>query len=309
MCIRDSLLYDEIGCAALPKKYLNSLKKAGVFVSPFNSARVIKTKLQINFRNHRKIIVADGVRGWAGGSNIGDEYRGLNKNFGAWRDTNLKITGPAVLGLQISFFEDWHWAKDEVLQLNWEPKPAEPGEKQVLILHSGPADKQDTAWLMFQHIINSAKKRFWIASPYFVPDDGIKAALQLAVLRGVDVRVLLPDRPDHILVYLSAFAIVGDMINSGVKIYRYQPGFMHQKVFIADDSYSGIGTANLDNRSFRLNFEVTTIIKDRGFNTDTAKMLEADFENSVKMKIEDIEKKPFLFKAAARAAYLLAPVQ
>ena len=307
--LRVFFLYDEIGSHDLPRSYIRQLSGAGVMIRPFHSTRGRLNRFQLNFRNHRKIVVADGRVGWVGGLNVGDEYMGRNRKFGPWRDTHMRLEGPAALGLQMAFLEDWHWAAGEVLDLSWEPQPDPEGDKHVLIVPSGPADAIETASLMFQHAIHSADEKIWIASPYFVPDEGVTAALQLAVLRGVDVRVLIPAKPDSLLVHLSSFAFLGKMIDSGVKIYRYEPGFLHQKVFLVDHYVAGVGTANLDNRSFRLNFEITSVVIDDDFASEIDKMLQADFARASQVTTEQVESKGFLFRLASRAAYLLAPVQ
>ncbi len=301
-------LYDEIGSAALPRTYTQELRAAGVGVSAFQSSRGTGNRFQINFRNHRKIVVVDGAVGWVGGHNVGDEYMGRDPRFGHWRDTHMRIAGTAVLGLQLSFLEDWHWAQDRILELSWDAKPAENGAA-VLILPSGPADRVETASLMFQHAIHSAAKRVWIASPYFVPDEAVTGALQLAALRGVDVRVLIPDKPDHLLVYYAAFAFARAMLENGIQLCRYGPGFLHQKTFLIDDRVSGIGTANLDNRSFRLNFEVTAITVDERFASKVEQMFVDDFSSATTMSVADLDALPWWKQAAARAAYLTAPVQ
>ncbi|MBN1559568.1 cardiolipin synthase [candidate division KSB1 bacterium] len=301
-------LYDQIGSNKLPGAYLDELRAAGVHISPFRSTRGILNRLQINFRNHRKIVVVDGQIGWLGGLNVGDEYLGRSA-FGPWRDTHIRIEGPAVLGLMFSFVEDWHWATGEQLELDWEKPVAHKDGHTVIIIPSGPADPYDTASLMIQQAIQAAKKRFWIASPYFVPDVGVIQALHLAALRGVDVRILIPDKPDHFLPYLSAFAFVGDMIKSGVNIYRYTAGFLHQKVFLVDANVSAVSTVNLDNRSFRLNFEITAIVFGPRFARQVEKMFKRDLENSRQMTIDDVRGKNILFKLACRASYLAAPVQ
>ena len=149
----------------------------------------------------------------------------------------------------------------------------------------------------------------WIASPYFVPDEGVTGALQLAALRGVDVRVLIPDKPDHLLVYYAAFAFARGMLENGIQLHRYGPGFLHQKTFLIDDLVSGIGTANLDNRSFRLNFEVTAITVDEGFASEVERMFVDDFNNATQMSVADLDTLQWWKRAAARAAYLTAPVQ
>jgi cardiolipin synthase A/B len=307
--VRVCLLYDEIGSHKLHRSYLKVLRAAGVEVRPFHSSRGRGNRFQLNFRNHRKIVVTDGQVGWVGGHNVGDEYLGKNRKIGPWRDTHIKLTGPSVLGLQMSFLEDWHWTSDEVLELSWTPVVSGAGDQEVLILPSGPADDMETASLMFQQTIHSAKERVWIASPYFVPDEGVCGALQLAVLRGVDVRVLIPNKPDHLLVYLSAFAFLGEMIDVGVKVFRYEPGFLHEKVCLVDDYASAVGTANLDNRSFRLNFEVTAIVLDHKFASEMEAMFLADFERSRYVTSEEITGRPWLKKLASRLAHLLAPVQ
>ncbi len=155
---------------------------------------------------------------------------------------------------------------------------------------------------------NSARNRSWIASPYFVPDEGIISALQLAGLRGVDVRILIPDEPDHKLVYLAAFSYFRQAGKSGVKFYRYTKGFMHQKAMLVDDSVSAIGTANFDNRSFRLNFEITAMITDDEFAREVKKMFVEDFANSRIMQPDELKEKPFWFRFLVRLARLTAPM-
>jgi cardiolipin synthase len=162
---------------------------------------------------------------------------------------------------------------------------------------------------MFQHAIHSAAERVWIASPYFIPDEGVTGALQLAALRGVDVRILIPDKPDHLLVYYSAFAFARDLLDSNIGIYRYGPGFLHAKTFLIDGNVSGVGTANLDNRSFRLNFEVTGIVVDGNFAAEVERMFLADFASAQKMTLADVDSRSVWFRGMARAAYLTAPIQ
>jgi len=247
--------------------------------------------------------------GWTGGLNVGVEYLGEDPRHGPWRDTHLMLSGPSVLGLQEAFWEDWHWATGRVIDLEWQPKVTCDECQNVVIVPSGPADGQETASLLTQHNINSAQRRLWITSPYFVPDQGVQDALHLAALRGVDVRVMMPERPDHLLIFLSAFSFLPGMIRAGVKIYRYQPGFLHQKVMLIDDHSATVGTVNLDNRSFRLNFEITAFIPDHGFAAEVEAMLENDFSQCRSVTLEELENRPLWRKLVSRAAYLLAPVQ
>jgi cardiolipin synthase len=302
-------LYDEIGSHALPADYLNELQNAGAKIHSFHSTRGPKNRFQLNFRNHRKIVVVDGETGWIGGHNVGDEYLGKNPKFGAWRDTHMKIIGPAVLQLQIAFIEDFHWATNELLDFSWEPKPSLKGNASVLILPSGPSDDLETASLMYQQAIHTAQKRIWIASPYFVPDESVLSALHLAALRGVEVKILIPDKADKKLVYYSAYAFVEELLVAGIQIYRYLPGFLHEKVFLVDDLVAGVGTANFDNRSFRLNFEITALVIDAVFITEVEQMFLHDFKQSKQMNIEGVRSKSLWFRILSRASYLSAPVQ
>jgi len=301
-------LYDEIGSYQLPDSWLQTLREAGVKVSRFHSTRGPGNRFQLNFRNHRKIVVADGEAGWVGGLNIGDEYLGRDEAFGPWRDTHLRIDGPAALALQSVFTEDWHWATDEILDLPWRPRaPPEEGVP-VLILPSGPADRFETASLMIQQAVHSADRRIWVSSPYFVPDEGVQGMLKLAALSGVDVRVLIPERTDSIFTHYAAYAFLGPLLDAGVRVYRYQEGFLHGKSFLVDESGAAVGTVNLDNRSFRLNFEVTALVMDDNFAAEVAVMFEDDFARSREMTIDDVIDRPFWHRVASRAAYLLAPV-
>ncbi len=179
----------------------------------------------------------------------------------------------------------------------------------MLVLASGPADELETAALMFTQAINAAKKRIWIASPYFVPDDAVIQAIQLAGLRGVDVRILIPDEADNLMVQLSAYSYLNEVKATGARFYRYEAGFLHQKTGLIDDNVALIGTANFDNRSFRLNFEVTAIIVDTDFAKEVEAMFEADFARSRLMQPGEYDAKPWWFRFAVRVSRLAAPVQ
>ena len=304
------ILYDEIGSHDLSESYRDDLRAVGVEIHPFNTRKGAGNRFQLNFRNHRKIVVVDGEMAWVGGHNVGDEYLGLDPKFGDWRDTHIKIEGPAAEALQISFVEDWFWTSNKQrLNLIWKPTPSKIGNMQINILPSSPADKLETATLMFLHAINTAKERLWITSPYFVPDDAIISALQLAGLRGVDVRILIPNKADHLLVYLAAYTYFEEASLTGVKFYRYLDGFLHQKVMLVDDNVATVGTANFDNRSFRLNFEITAIVIDNDFNTEVEKMLLNDFARSREISNSEWESKSYFFKLACRVARLTSPVQ
>lgn len=306
--VRVFFLYDEIGSSKLSRSYRKELREAGIEVSAFNTTQGRRNRFQLNFRNHRKIVVVDGSTAWIGGHNVGDEYLGRDPEFGHWRDTHVRMEGPAVIGAQLSFVEDWFWATGTSLELDWRPDPSATGDRKMLVIPTSPADARETASLMFIQAISSALERVWIASPYFVPDEGVLKALELADLRGVDVRILIPDEPDHMLVYLAAFTFVDELANTGIGFYRYTGGFLHQKVVLVDDHIAVVGTTNLDNRSLRLNFEVSALVVDPPFASQVAAMLEEDFAQSRKMRPGEFREQPFWFRFAAKAARLTAPI-
>jgi cardiolipin synthase len=301
-------LFDEIGSHKLPRRYLKAMEAAGIECRSFGINRHWWSRLQLNFRNHRKIVVSDGKTAFIGGLNVGDEYLGRDQRFGGWRDTHLKMRGPLVQAVQLVFLEDWFWAANQVPELRWDTRE-EDADQIAAIIPTGPADPADSWQLVVAEAANSARTKLWIASPYFVPDEGVLTALQAAAIRGVDVRVLLPERADHLLVWLSAFSYYEQSIPYGVKLFRYHKGFMHQKVMLIDTRLAAVGTANLDNRSFRLNFEITAFSTDGKFVDEVEAMLTTDFTHSREAKVEDFTRKPFLFRAAIRAARLLAPIQ
>jgi cardiolipin synthase A/B len=306
--VRVYVLYDEIGSYQLPRLYIRELADAGVVILPFRTSKGFRNRFQVNFRNHRKIVLIDGHVAYVGGLNVGDEYMGLDPEFGPWRDTQVEVRGPVVQAIQFAFLEDWYWATGEVPELDWTPLPAPIGHATSLCLASDPSDDLESCGLFFTHAINSARTRLWIATPYFVPDSALIYALQLAALRGVEVRIMLPQKPDHQLVYLAAFSYIAETELSGVKFYRYQPGFMHHKVLLVDDDLAAIGTANFDNRSIRLNFEMMLIFADREFNAAVSQMLEHDFANCHAATSADIADRPFWFHFAVRFARLMAPI-
>lgn len=306
--VRVYFLFDEIGSYKLPRHYLRQMRAAGIECCSFGINRFWWSRLQLNFRNHRKIVVADGKTAFIGGLNVGDEYLGRDQSFGGWRDTHLKMRGPTVQAVQLVFLEDWFWASNKVPDLHWDTRP-ESADQIAAIIPTGPADPLDSWQLVVAEAANTSRKRLWIATPYFVPDEGVLTALQTAAIRGVDVRILIPAKADQLLIWLSAFSYYEQSIPFGVKLYTYQNGFLHQKVMLIDGRLAAVGTANLDNRSFRLNFEITAFSADQKFVREVEAMLVKDFTHSREARVEEFTGKSFLFRAACRAARLLAPIQ
>ncbi len=302
------LLYDDIGSVFLSKQWVKELSAAGARIASFGSGNIRTRRFQINFRNHRKLLVCDGQVGFVGGINLADEYLGSAMDQEPWRDSHCRIEGPAVTGLQLAWLEDWNWASSIRPELDWTPMANPPGQDEVLILPTGPADTWETCSLFFLNCINNARSRIWIASPYFVPDFQVMNALQLAALRGVDVRILIPEKADSHLVRIAAYSYLVQACQTGIGIYRYQPGFMHQKVILVDDRYAAIGTANLDNRSMRLNFEITAINTSQTFIAEVEAMLTDDLANSRLMTESDYQDRSILFRLGCRAVRLLAPL-
>lgn len=309
--VRVYVLYDELGSKDLPRTYVDVLRNAGVRIFPFNTTQ--GNRFRLNFRNHRKIVVVDGNIAFVGGHNVGDEYLGKDPVLTPWRDTHVALQGPVVQCIQVPFVEDWNWATgstDDIIDaLDWEPKPAPNGTVAAACIPTGPADKLETGTLWFLQQINSAESRLWIVSPYFVPDEQLMSALQLAALRGVDVRIIIPKNPDHLHVYLSGISYLEEAESAGVKIYRYQSGFLHQKVVLIDQNVSCVGTANLDNRSMRLNFEVTALMVDEDFASKVEQMLLDDLDKCQLASSSEYSGRSLPYKFLVRASRLLAPVQ
>ncbi|MCC5909450.1 MAG: cardiolipin synthase [Clostridiaceae bacterium] len=303
------VIYDAVGCWKLKEGFLTPLKKAGVKIKPFLPVTLPFFGSRLNYRNHRKILVVDGSIGFVGGLNIGDEYLGKNKKMGFWRDTHLKIKGEATYLLQVIFLRDWYFvSKEELDEANYFPFLGSCGEQMIQITSSGPDSYWGSIHQAYFSAINSASKRVYITSPYLIPDESIAMALKTAALRGVDVRILLPGRPDHRTVFWASKSHFLELLEAGVRIYQYQNGFVHSKVFIVDDNFSSIGTANLDIRSFQLNFEVNAFI----YNEETSRRLKEifhiDLQNSSEVLLEEYKKRPFNHRFKESIARLFSPI-
>ena len=302
------LVYDAVGSSGLPASYRDALVAAGAHVVDPRRERGLSSRLRINYRNHRKCVIVDGERGFTGGLNVGDEYLGLDPRMGPWRDTFAALAGPIVAQLQLVFMEDWHYATGELIaeRLSWRPE-RHRDEMTALLVPTGPADPFDTGSMFFFSAIARAERRLWIASPYFVPDIDTLSALKHAALRGVDVRILVPDVIDHRMPWLAAFAYFDEVMQAGVQIWRYTEGFMHQKIVLADDDFAAVGTANLDNRSFRLNFEAMAVFFDPRAAQDLEEMLVADFARAFRLQ-RRLAEQPLRVRVGAPVSRLFAPI-
>ncbi|MCK9589109.1 MAG: cardiolipin synthase [Terrimicrobiaceae bacterium] len=301
------VMYDQVGSKKLPGSWCADLIRNGVRIQPFVTNRQFGRHFQINFRNHRKLLVVDGAVAFVGGLNAGDEYMGRSKKFGPWRDTHLRIEGPSVAGLQVSFLEDWNYATKSVP--NYRLRLTSAGKAVVFPVSSGPAEDWNACAAVYLSVIQDAKRRLWLASPYFVPSSPLLYAICHAALRGVDVRIILPQMADHLLPWLSSFTYYPKLLSAGVKVWRYQPGFMHQKVLLADEDFAIVGSINLDYRSFMLNFELSAAVQDRAFAADVENMFLADFDRSRPEDLRAFDVGSFLFRVKCRAAALMSPEQ
>jgi cardiolipin synthase len=303
------LLFDGVGSWNLSRSVIRILRDAGGKVAAFLPLSLIRRKFQINLRNHRKIAIVDGRIGYTGGANIGDEYLGKHPFFGGWRDSWIRIEGPAVASMQKVFLEDWDFATDEdVIGEAYFPLPTVQGDATVQIAWSGPDQELKTIREILFAGITRARKRIWLASPYFVPDAALLDVLCLAARSGVDVRLLLPYRPDKWIPFLAAKFYWQFVLPSGVKIYQYTAGFMHAKNLLIDDRWSSIGSANFDNRSLLLNFELNAFIESLAVAQELEAAFLHDFSRSIRLNPTEFEKRPFIGRIVENACRLFSPI-
>jgi cardiolipin synthase len=304
------VLYDFLGSIFLSKKYVRKLRSAGVKMYPyFNFLSLFKVHT-LNYRNHRKIAIIDGEIGYTGGMNMGREYIDGGRQFLCWRDTHLRIYGEAVLILQAVFTVDWYnTTEEDLFKPSYFPSfPQITPMVPIQISTSGPDSQWPSIKQLYFALIMSAKKRVYIESPYFIPDPSIYMALKTAALGGLDVRLVVAGVPDKRLPYWSAFTYFEDLLRAGVRIYQYKKGFMHAKVVAIDSEICSIGTANMDIRSFQLNYEMNTLIYDKAITEDVEAQFERDLRNAAVLTLEDYQNiRPFK-RLRNSLARLLAPL-
>ncbi len=304
------LLVDGMGGRKLSKKTKNRLINAGGKVAVFLPPFVPLLSIRINYRNHRKICIIDGREAYLGGFNIGNEYIGLSKKFGNWRDTHIKVKGSAVSSLQWRFYLDWKFASKEEIKVcqSYLHEQSPNSNVGIQIVSSGPDSKWPNIKDGYMKMISNAKHKIYIETPYFIPDDSILEALRIAGLSGLDVRVMLPNKPDHPFVYWASLSYIGELLDAGVKFYHYGNGFLHSKVIIVDEFISTVGTANIDIRSFKLNFEVNAFIYDDMVNLKLTEKFISDIENCKEITLEDYNKRSNIVKIKESISRLLSPV-
>lgn len=315
------LLYDEVGCIRLSNAYLNRLSESGVDVRAFNTRQGWTNRFQVNFRNHRKLIVIDGKRAFIGGMNVGDEYLGKAAWASRWRDTGVEVSGNITRKIQAVFAGDYYWAaRADLAEADWSCDSHDDATNSMdssgfsdvsglaAVCATGPADLRPRASMMFAAIMAAAKERLWISTPYLVPDDPLMLALTMAKMRGVDVRLLIPTVADQWAVYLAGFHYENQLAELGIPVYRFNEGMLHQKCILVDDSLVLVGSTNLDNRSLYLNFELMIAIRDREFIAGVVTMLEQDFANAQHSNALDLPSRPWFARAGTAVARLFSPI-
>ena len=310
--IKVHFLYDHIGSSNLPKKFFKEFREAGGHEAAFFPSRIPYLNIKINYRNHRKLVVIDGEIGYIGGFNIGDEYLGLNKHFGKWRDTHLRIQGEAVLQMQAQFMIDWNIASNLSLAYHSKYFPEQPMECSepigIQVVASGPDSEFQEIKNSYIKMIYSAKETVLLQTPYFVPDSSLLNALRTAALSGKDVHLMLPSKPDHFFVFWATQSYLGELLSCGVKVHLYKAGFLHAKTLVVDRKVASVGTANLDIRSFKLNFEMNAFI----YNKEVAARLESIFYEDVEVShlltLEEYENRPWFNRFKESISRLLSPI-
>lgn len=305
------LLFDSVGGRHVPKEKIKEMTSSGVKVAVFFESRFPFFNFKINYRNHRKIVVIDGNTAFIGGFNIGDEYLGLNKKIGYWRDTHLKITGDAVIDLQTRFFLDWgHASKEEDLIFlpKYFPDSNNSGAVGIQIISSGPDTPDQTIKSSYVKMINSAKESILIQTPYFIPDASVFESIKIAAMSGVDVKIMIPCKPDHPFVYWATYWYCGGLLKYGVKVYTYEYGFLHAKTIVIDKVVSSAGTANFDMRSFKLNFESNALIYDQKISGNLYDIFMEDLNYSMELTRELYLERGVIIRMKESICRLLAPL-
>ena len=304
-------IYDDYGCRGIRKNIVRQLREAGVEAYPFYKINMIFFANRLNYRNHRKIIVVDGVLGYVGGINVSDKYINTGEDKLFWRDTHLKIIGTSVLNLQFVFLTDWNFCANQKMVISNEyfPMESEPGHfgnHLVQIVSSGPDSKFPSIKYTLIQAIARAKHEICITTPYFIPDRSFLDAINIATLSGVKVKILLPGISDSFIVNTTTRSYFQDLLDVGVEIYVYNKGFVHAKTMVCDQKISIVGTANLDNRSFDLNFEINAIIYDEDIARELHGIFEKDLGYAKQIILKEWERRPLYIKLMERVLHLFS---
>lgn len=309
------ILFDSMGCRGrrgMSDADWKRLRSAGIQTAEFFPALLGKLQFRINYRNHRKIVIIDGRLGFIGGFNVGREYLGRNEKLGYWRDTHLCIEGSAVTSLAVRFVLDWNYAAKENLFLEDRlfeiPFYRRNGSNLVQIVSSGPDSGSPVIRDNYLKMIHMAKESIYIQTPYFIPDSDIRDALLIASKSGIDVRIMIPCKPDHPFVYWATYSYIGEMVEAGARCYTYDNGFLHSKCLCVDGLVSCVGTANMDIRSFSLNFEVNAVIYSADTTAELMDAFEEDILSSTLITKKKYEQREPIIRIKEQFCRLLSPV-
>jgi len=303
-------VFDDVGSWSLPKKYIRSLAEAGISIHPFLEVKFPMLTSKVNYRNHRKLIVVDGKVGFVGGMNIADRYIEGNEELGPWRDTMIKLRGEAVHSLQVIFLVDWYFVTGQIIsdRQKYFPEHVVTSYHPIQITSCGPDSDWASIMQAFFLAITKAKHHIYIASPYFVPNESILTALKTASLSGVDVRIMLPGKSDSTVVYWSSLSYVSELLDAGIKVYLYQNGFNHSKILMIDGSFSSVGSANMDIRSFEDNFEVAALIYDEQITNFLEKSFLADLSKGKEVVSDEWALRSRKYNLKESVARLFSPL-
>ena len=304
------VLYDYVGSFYFKPKLLRQMRAAGIEVHPFLELTLMQFAFRLNWRNHRKIVVIDGKVGYVGGMNIANRYVVGDKKWSAWRDTHLRISGEAVAALQYSFAIDWNFTTRKLLTnptMHYDTPPAS-NEYRIQMMSSGPTDRWKNISFVFFKAITLAKRQVYIQTPYFLPSESLLKALQSAALSGVDVRLMIPERPDSLMLRLATGSYIKECLLSGIKIYLYEPTVMHAKVVIIDDDFVTTGSTNFDFRSFEHNFEFNALIYSKELNSKMKEIFDADLQQCTRVSMGKWKQRPLMQKALESIVRLISPI-
>jgi cardiolipin synthase len=304
-------IYDDFGSPSIKKKIERRMRDAGIQVHPFHKVHFYLLANRINYRNHRKIIIIDGQTAFTGGINVSDRYINNREEKLYWRDTHVRIDGPGVFYLQYLFITDWNFCCPTPLkagEFHFVPNKNVQGDMYLQVASSGPDSVQPSVLFSILQAIYLARKEILITTPYFVPGDSIIDALRIAALSGLSVKLLVPGKADSWFVNAASKSNYNELLQAGVEIYRYQKGFVHAKTLVTDGKLSIVGSANMDHRSFELNFEVNVIVYDQQFAEDMRKVFFADLEEAEKIDPEQWYKRSAYRQFPERVARLFSPI-
>ena len=307
--VRVKVLYDHVGSFSTSNRFFKRMRELGIDSHPFFRVTFRKLANRINWRNHRKIAIIDGKIGYIGGMNVADRYVEVAPDGRIWRDTHLRVKGPIIESMMYSFAVDWNFLRpDEEVQPITRFKYEDDGDVDMQLVTSGPVDKWNNLVLCFQQAIASARKRVYIQTPYFLPTDALLKALQGAALSGVDVRIMIPEKTDSVMLGYGSRSYIADCLSAGVKFYMFTPGMLHAKTMIIDDDFVTTGSVNFDFRSFENNFEANLLIYSEKVNAEMRAIFFKDLTVSTKVTLSQWKQRPIYSKIIESLVRLFSPI-